>query len=108
MKKKCELDIRPDAREELREIARVYRKLAGKESAQRIIRKLRESIGHLRTHPLMGVALPDKELSASGYRMLVCGNYLCFYRPIGDTIIVYHIADGRTEYKQLFRSLPED
>jgi hypothetical protein len=69
--------------------------------------KIKESLQRLRTHPHLGVVLEENELRRQEYRKLVCGNYLCFYRLINDTVYIYHIVDGRTEYKRLFRTLPE-
>jgi plasmid stabilization system protein ParE len=105
-RKKYKLEILPPARDEILEIARLHLELVGPESARKITARIRESLEHLRTQPLMGMAPEDKSLRQMGYRKLICGHYLCFYRLIGETVFVYHIADGRTEYKQLFRSLP--
>jgi len=43
-----------------------------------------------------------------GYRKLICGNYLCFYRVIGEAVFVYHVADGRTDYPKMFDQLKAD
>jgi hypothetical protein len=32
-------------------------------------------------------------------------NYLCIYRLLSDTVYVYHIADGRTDYPKLMQDL---
>ena len=101
--KKYKLEILKPARDEILEIARFHMEFVGPISAKKITVKLKESLENLRTHPYLGLALDDKDLQRQGYRKLICGNYLCFYRLIGETIFVYHIADGRTEYKRLFR-----
>jgi plasmid stabilization system protein ParE len=106
--KKHKLEILTSARGEILEIARLHLELVGPASARKITAKIRKSIENLRTHPFMGMALEDKALRQAGYRKLICGNYLCFYRLIGETVFIYHIVDGRTEYKRLFRSLPID
>ena len=105
-KEKYKLKILTPAREEIRAIARLHTELVGVNSARKITETLRKSIEHLCDHPYLGVTLEERDLSQLGYRKLISGKYLCFYRLIGDTIFVYHIADGRTEYKQLFRNLP--
>ena len=76
--------------------------------ARKITETLRKSIEHIRDYPYLGVALEERNLSQLGYRKLVSGDYLCFYRLIGNTIFVYHIADGRTEYKRLFCGFPTE
>lgn len=107
-KKKAKLVLLDAATEEMLEITRLYKELAGSVSARKIYKRIHSALNRLREHPNMGVALEDKELRRQGYRKLICDNYLCFYRLAEDTILVYHIADGRTEYKMLFRSLPTD
>lgn len=105
VKKKYELKILAPAREEIIEIARIYKGLVGSNSAEKITNSIKKSLEHLRSHPDMGMALEDKELYLQGYRKLICGNYLCFYRLIDEVVFVYHIVDGRTEYKHIFNRL---
>lgn len=35
--------------------------------------------------------------------MLICDKYLCIYRLINETVYVYHIANGTTEYSKLIK-----
>jgi hypothetical protein len=49
----------------------------------------------------MGSIPKYKELEDEGFRVLVCGNYLCFYKVEFDVIEIYHIADGRRDYPKL-------
>ncbi len=92
------LQILAPAQSELREIARVHLALVGSDSSEKITNRIHETLGRLITFPEMGVKCADKLLRLQGYRMLVCGNYLCFYRLVGDTVIVAHIVDGRSDY----------
>ncbi|WP_190239363.1 MULTISPECIES: type II toxin-antitoxin system RelE/ParE family toxin [Pelotomaculum] len=48
----------------------------------------------------------DKILWLEGYRMLICGHYLCVYRLLGKTVFVYHIVDSRANYTRLLADLP--
>ena len=105
--KKYNLEILSPARDEILEIAQLCYALVGPESARKITAKIKDSLDHLRTHPLMGVMLRDKTLREMGYRMLICGNYICIYKQIGDTVYVYHISDGRSNYPRLFSDLPK-
>lgn len=102
------LEIRAPARDEILEIARLHKKLFWPQAAREITDSLRNSLQRLQTHPYVGISLEEKELCGQGYRKLICGNYLCFYRLVDDVVFIYHIADGRTEYKHLFRALPRD
>jgi plasmid stabilization system protein ParE len=106
-KKKYDLEILAPARNEILEIARLHMELVGPESARKITAKIKDSLEHLRTHPHMGISLRDRMLQAEGYRMLICGNYLCIYKPLGDTVYIYHIVDGRSNYPRLFSDLPK-
>ena len=107
-RKKYKLEILAPAREEILEIARLHLELVGPGSARRITGKIKEGLRRLQTHPRMGLALEGMEPRNQGYRKLICGDYLCFYRLIRDTVTVYHVADGRRNYKHLFRTLPTD
>jgi len=49
--------------------------------------------------------VPDAELSRQGYRMTLYKKYVCVYRVIDETVFVYHVADGRSDYGQLIRKL---
>ena len=87
---------------ELDEIALMHNQLVGPESAKKITNKLLNSISRLIDYPQMGMLITDRELRMLEYRKLVCDNYLVFYRKIADTIFVYHIVDGRSDYPRLF------
>lgn len=106
MGKRFELTILKPALDELLEIAHKHMELVGPQSARRITDKIRNTLDRLCVHPRMGMAMDDRELGRPGFRRIICGNYLCFYRLIGDAIVVYHIVDGRTDYPRLFVEHP--
>ena len=108
--KKFRLEILEPAQRELEEIAHMHLELVGSSSARNIVSRIYGALEKLQSHPRMGVMFEDKDLRLKGFRKLTCENYLCFCRAIGETIFVYHIADGRIDYKRLFRgfaSVPE-
>ena len=74
------------AQGELEEIAQLYLSLSGVQSAR------------------SGPSMRETELRNLGYRFLVAEKYIIIYRLIGDTVYVYHIFDGRSDYPTLFRS----
>lgn len=106
--KKLRLLILPPARDEILEIARLHLELVGPQSARKITEQLREALDRLCTHPRMGRKIEDNILDRQGYRKLIVGNYLCFYRQIENNIFVYHVVDGRANYPKIFSSLPQD
>jgi len=105
MDKQFELELLTSAQRELEEIARVHMELVGPLSAGRITDRIYSALERLETFPDLGVVCRDKQLAAAGYRMLICGDYLCFYRLIGIVVFVYHIVDGRSDYPKLLSNL---
>ena len=103
--KRCTVCILPPAQFDLEEIAQLYRSLAGAASARRITDAVYDALEQLARFPLSGPAMRDAELAAMGYRFLVAARkYIVVYRLIGDTVFVYHIFDGRSDYPTLFRT----
>jgi len=107
MKKEYNLEILTTAQYEIEEIASVHMKLSGPKSAEKITDKIYSALEKLETFPEMGLLCKDKHLAALGYRMLVCGNYLCFYRQLNNIIYIHHVADGRSDYPKLLSDLTE-
>ena len=103
--KEHSLQYHDAAREELLAIAQLHLQLVGPISARKITDRIKGSIDNLCTSPNIGILCQDDRLAAMGYRYLICGNYLCFYRPINDVIYIYHVVDGRTDYNKLLTDL---
>ena len=99
------LELLTPAQRELEEIARVHLELVGPASARRITDRIYDALEKLEQYPYLGFVCMDKQLAAAGYRVLICGNYLCFYRLIGIVVFVYHIVDGRADYPKLLAGL---
>lgn len=98
------LEIRPEAWDELDAISDKHLLLSGEKSARRITDKILDTLDLLETSPFMGTECKERPFEGEGYRRLICGNYLCFYKVVEDTIYVYHIVDGRTDYPKLFET----
>ena len=105
MDRTYKLDILPPAQAELEEIARIHLALSGPKSARDITDKIYTAMGQLTRFPLSGPPIRDEQLRAAGYRYILAGKYLIFYRPIGDTIVIYHIAHGATDYPKLLKTM---
>ena len=99
------LEILTPAQRELEEIALVHYELVGPDSARKITDRIYDALERLTRHPNMGTSCEDKPLKLQGYRMLICGHYLCVYRLVGNTVFVYHIADGRSDYPKHIKDL---
>ena len=105
MDKTYKLDILPPAQAELEEIARIHLALSGSKSARDITDKIYDAMDQLTRFPLSGPAIRDEQLSAAGYRYISAGKYLIFYRQFGNTVVIYHIAHGATDYPKLFKTM---
>ena len=99
----CKLKILTTALNELSQIAQNHLMLVGPVSAEKITDFLFESLERLKIFPLSGSLINDDELGRKGYRILVCKKYICVYRLIEDTVFVYHIMHGATDYPKLFK-----
>lgn len=100
---KVKIEILPPAWAELDEIAEYHLHVVGVSSARNITDNILSSLERLEQYPLSCPYTPDEELRLQEYRMLICGNYVCFYRLIGNTVYVYHIVHGSREYSRLFK-----
>ena len=99
----CKLKILTAALNELSQIAQDHLILVGPVSAEKITDYILESLERLKIFPLSGLLINDDELGRKGYRILVCKKYICVYRLIEDTVFIYHIMHGVTDYPKLFK-----
>lgn len=99
-----ELKLLAPAWAELEAIADRHLKLVGPSSAKKITDSILDSLDNLKINPFLGKECTDEILSADKYRKLIIGNYLCFYRVIGNIVYIYHIVDGRTDYPKIFEN----
>ena len=61
-------------------------------------------LARLRSFPLLGQIHPDPLLASKGFRKLVLmQTYVAVYKAEGDTVYVYRIVNGRTDYPKLLR-----
>ena len=101
MDNRRKLDILLPAQAELEEIARVHMALSGPQSARNITDRIYDAMDQLTRFPLSGPPVRDDELSAAGYRYILAGKYLVFYPLLGNTVVIYHIAHGASEYPKV-------
>ncbi|KUO68676.1 MAG: hypothetical protein APF77_14825 [Clostridia bacterium BRH_c25] len=100
---KVKVEILTPALNDIDQIADYHLLAVGPISAEKITDKLLDSIEKFGEYPLMGTEHSDSVLQKKGYRKLVCGEYICVYRLIDDTIYVYRVVHGATDYPKLFR-----
>lgn len=99
------LIILEPAQRELEAIAELHLRLVGPNSARNITNLIYDTLERLEMFPLSGHIPQDKELRNVGYRYVIAGKYICIYREIHDTVYVYHIAHGASNYPSLFKQL---
>lgn len=104
----AELILLDAAQRELEEIAQLHLNLVGPESARKIVDEIFDTLSRLESFPLSGHIPKDRSLRQGGYRLVIAGKYICVYRCIHDTVLVYHIAHGARDYARLFRGMLEE
>lgn len=90
------------AMKDMEQAADTHLLLVGPQSAEKITDKLLDTISMLEEHPLLGSEFSDPFLRAQGFRKLLCGEYVCIYKIIGDDAVVYRVVHGATDYPKLF------
>ncbi|MEG1271465.1 MAG: type II toxin-antitoxin system RelE/ParE family toxin [Ruthenibacterium sp.] len=98
---KYKIELLAPAWRELDAIAEMHLALVGARSAAKITDSILDALMKLGDVPLAGMKVKNKELAEQGYRMLIVGNYLCFYKFDAVTVTVFHIVDGRKNYPRL-------
>lgn len=92
------------AADDMREIVKYHVVAAGPKYGRQIYDTMRETIGKLRSFPLMGQTHPDPLLASANFRKLVLTNtYVAVYKVEGDTVYIYRIVNGMTDYPKLLR-----
>lgn len=100
---KYEVVLLTEARDELRQIARVYKAKVGSQSATRITSRILTALRRLGDFPAMGTQPPYERLSRAGYRMLIVEEYLCFYSIKSTEIHIPHLVHRSVDYiKRLY------
>jgi addiction module RelE/StbE family toxin len=87
----------------------IAEQLQSPQAALNTVNKIQDKIDLLADFPLIGALLSSIYDIATDYRFLVCGNYLAFYRPQDDVVLIDRILYGRRDYLAiLFGNLSQD
>ena len=95
---KAKVVLLAEARLQLRDIAMIHKAKVGPQSAKKTTDKILKALRHLEDFPLLGVEPRSERLAKAGYRMLIAGEYLCFYQLQGDVVYVSLIVHGSVDY----------
>ena len=71
--------------------------------AHRIIDLLLTEMRKLAIMPEARPYVRDEALRRQGYRLLVCGKYLCIYKIVDDTVFIHHVVNGARNYPLFFK-----
>lgn len=63
-------------------------------AARHVTDHIEQDLQQLRRHPFLGKVPADTKLAKMGYRVLVVGDYLTFYKVRRKTVLVYRIIHG--------------
>ncbi|MCL2169857.1 MAG: type II toxin-antitoxin system RelE/ParE family toxin [Defluviitaleaceae bacterium] len=99
--KTYEVRFLQEAFEDLEEII-LYTAQDSPAAARRMHDKIIEKANDLTTFPKRGRLVPDRKMSAAGYRMLGIKPYIVFYRVVGDSVLIYRVLHGATNYPLLY------
>lgn len=95
---KAKVILLTEARLQLRDSAMIHKAKVGPQSAKKVTDKILKTLHHLEDFPLLGVEPRSERLAKAGYRMLIAGDYLCFYQIQGDVVYVSLIVHGSVDY----------
>ncbi len=82
---------------------------ASKNAAEKLRRRIYESIRKLAGFPEMGPVIPEEDAPGAqrGYRRLVVEPYVIFYRVLTDRIVIARVLHGRQNWLQSLFPMPD-
>jgi len=101
-----EYDVRflQEALDDLEEIV-LYIAQNNRAAALRMHDKIIQKANDLTIFPKRGRLVPDKKMSAAGFRMLGVKPYIAFYRVVGSFVYIYRVLHGAADYPMLYESM---
>jgi toxin ParE1/3/4 len=100
MKKSHPILYLPPAENDLIEILDYVRR-ESPTRAFKLLGQFDRAVSRLGRFPLSGAISRDPLLKQKGYRILVIGNYLVFYRFEGGLVSIYRVIHGKRRYEFL-------
>lgn len=93
-----DLQILQSAWDDLAGIADYLIRVPGRHAAEEATDTILDTIELLGPTPYLGPLHHDPVLQKLGYRKLICGKYVCVYRVVDGTPVVYRVFHGRQDY----------
>ena len=89
----------PEARADLAEIWTYYAQVAGRQTAENIVRKIAGTCEVISDHPFAGRTRDELRL---GIRSLAVRPHVVFYRVVADVPEIVRVLDGRRDVDAIF------
>ncbi len=88
----------------MEEIVKFHIANVGPASARKVYAAMVDTINRLADFSLLGQTHPDPVLVENGFRkLMLTKTYAAVYKVIGDTVYIYRIVNGRTDYPRLLK-----
>lgn len=80
--------------------------LQNRSATERVIDRIMDAVDQLKNFEEMGTPLSSIADVGTGYRFLVSGNYMVFYRVQGNDVYIDRVLYGRSDYMSvLFKDM---
>jgi toxin ParE1/3/4 len=89
----------PEALDDRERIWDYYVGIAGRQTAENVVRKIGETIALIEEHPFAGRARNEVR---AGLRSFAAAPHVVFYRVIDDTPQIVRVLDGRQDIEEKF------
>ena len=89
----------PDAMADVGEIWDYYERVAGRHTAERIVREIGDVVASIEHHPFAGRA---RDEIRAGFRSLAATPHVVFYRVTYDMPEIIRVLDGRQDIDEIF------
>jgi toxin ParE1/3/4 len=89
----------PEALIDLDEIWNYYERVAGRHTAEKVLRGIVEVIATIEHHPFAGRARDELR---PGFRSLAAAPHVVFYRVVDDAPEIIRVLDGRQDIDDVF------
>jgi len=96
-----------EALDDLEEIV-LYIAQDSRQAALRMHDIIIEKANDLTIFPKRGSLVPDKKMTAAGYRMLEIKPYIAFYRIVERNVFIYRVLHGVTNYPLLYEKMTQN
>jgi toxin ParE1/3/4 len=97
------IDWSPEARADLSEVWNYYVNVAGRNTADKIVREIDEVCRLLEEHPFAGRARDEVR---HGLRSIAARPHVVFYRVKNDVAEIVRVLDGRRDLDEIFAASP--